>query len=92
MNDKKRKIIFFIVMIITFIGIYILNSKTHLAADDYAYHFTFSRMPNEQTKRITNPIQIFPSMVNHWKTWGGRVVAHFLLQFSLMIGVTFLTY
>ena len=89
MNYNKRKVIFFIVIIITFIGIFILNSKTHLVVDDYAYHFTFSRMPNEQTKRITNPIQIIPSMANHWKTWGGRVVVHSLLQFSFMIGIPF---
>lgn len=89
MNNNIKKIIFFLVIIFTFIGMYILNSKTHLAADDYAYHFTFSRMPNEQTKRITNPIQIFPSMANHWKTWGGRVVVHSLLQFCFMIGIPF---
>lgn len=28
-------------------------------------------------------------MVNHWKTWVGRIVIHFLLQFTFMIGIPF---
>lgn len=89
MSTKRKKIIFIIILTTIFFIMYNLNSKTALSLDDYPYHFTFSRMPNENTKRITNPIQIIPSMVTHWKTWGGRVVNHSLLQFTFMLGIKF---
>lgn len=88
MSNKKRKIYVLIIIIFVFNFIYILNDKTTLVLDDYSYHFTFSRVPNEHTKLITNPIEIFGSMANHWKTWGGRVSIHFLLQLVFMFKIS----
>ena len=89
MNNKRKKIIFFMIMISVFGFMYILNSKTMLVSDDFPYHFLFAREPNENTKFITNPLEIFGSMATHWKIWGGIVLVHFLLQFAFMIGTNF---
>lgn len=89
MKNKNQKIIFFLIVISVFGFMYILNSKTMLVSDDFPYHFVFQREPNNNTKLLTNPLQIFPSMTTHWKIWGGRVVIHALLQFTFMIGTNF---
>lgn len=87
---KKRKIIFILVIIFTFLLMFILNTNTLFVSDDYPYHYIFkSRTPNSNSLLITNPLQIFESMASHWNIWGGRVVVHFLLQFCFMIGSNF---
>lgn len=89
MKNKNKKIIFFLIVMSVFGFMYILNSKTMLVSDDFPYHFVFQREPDSNTKFLTNPLQIFPSMATHWKIWGGRVVIHALLQFTFMIGNNF---
>ena len=89
MNSKRKIIILVVILFSVFCFMYILNSKTMLVSDDFPYHFVFSREPNENTKFITNPIEIFGSMGTHWLTWGGRVSVHYLLQLSFMFGVDF---
>ncbi len=89
---KNKKILFYLVIICVFILIYIFNSKTLLAVDDFVYPFKFSRMPNSNTKLISNPIEIFSSMATHYKIWGGRVVSHFLLQLVFSIGINFFNF
>lgn len=86
---KNKKILFYLVIICAFVLIYIFNSKTFLAIDDFVYPFKFSRMPNSNTKLISNPLEIFSSMATHYKTWGGRVLSHFLLQLVFFIGIPF---
>ncbi len=88
MSNKKRKIYVLIIIIFVFNFIYILNNKTGMILDDFTYHFTFSRFPNKNTKLITNPIEIFGSMVTHWKVWGGRIATHSLLQLTFMFKIT----
>ena len=39
------------------------------------------------TRYLSNIIDIFISMINHWNLWGGRVVVHFLLQLSFLFGI-----
>lgn len=90
MNNKKKKTIMILILIIVFIGIYILNNKTLLVSDDYPYQFIFTgRYPNNNTQLISNPLQIFLSMKNHWLLWGGRVSVHYFLQFAFMLGIPF---
>ena len=89
MNNKRKRLIFIMIIISVFGFMYILNSKTMLVSDDFPYHFVFEREPNENTKLITNPLEIFGSMATHWKIWGGRVSVHALLQFTFMIGTNF---
>lgn len=87
MKAKYKKILLGLILITIFILIYILNNKTMLVSDDYAYHFLFAgRTPTNATKLISNPIDIFISMKNHWKLWGGRVSIHYLLQLAFMLG------
>ena len=90
MNLKKKKIILTFMFIIIFVFMYMLNSKTQLVSDDFVYQFVFQgRYPSDATRLISNPLDIFISMANHWIEWGGRVSVHFLLQFSFMLGITF---
>lgn len=90
MSEKKKKIILICLLVFIFIFIYILNSKTLLVSDDFPYQFLFTgRSPSNTTKLISNPIDIFISMKNHWFLWGGRVTVHYALQFAFMLGVNF---
>lgn len=90
MNNKNKKIIFISILGIVFFSMYILNSKTLLVSDDYPYQFIFTgRYPNSNTLRVTNPLQIFESMKNHWLLWGGRVTIHYFLQLAFMLGIPF---
>ncbi len=57
-----------------------LNALTMPCADDFVYMYSFST-----GERIQNFFDIFPSMVTHYKIMNGRVYAHFLVQFFLMI-------
>ena len=89
MNRKRKKLLFFMIMISVFGFMYILNSKTMLVSDDFPYHFIFQRHPDGNTKLITSPLEIFGSMATHWKIWGGRVSVHALLQLTFMFGTNF---
>lgn len=87
MKQKYKKILLILILITIFGLIYILNNKTMLVSDDYPYHFLFEgRTPNNNTRLISNPLEIVTSMKNHWKLWGGRVTVHYLLQLTFMLG------
>lgn len=84
-DSAAKKIIFTLILAITFIAVYILNQKTHLVSDDFRYTFLYENFwPKESTPRITDFTDIFHSMYNHYFMWGGRIVAHTMLQFILM--------
>lgn len=84
-DSAAKKIIFLLILAITFIAVYILNQKTHLVSDDFRYTFLYENFwPKESTPRITGFTDIFHSMYNHYFMWGGRIVAHTMLQFILM--------
>lgn len=90
MKKNYKKYIIFMTLIITFLLMLILNSKTLMVSDDYAYQFLFAgRTPSANTKPISNLFEIITSMINHWKLWGGRITPHFLLQLAFMIGINF---
>lgn len=72
-KNQKRLILFSI-----FAMMLILNFLTPLIADDYSYSF------GADGERITNIIDIVIRQVDHWLTWGGRNVAHFIANFFLM--------
>lgn len=80
-NSKYQKGIFFTILIVFFVGIYILNKNTPLLVDDYGYSFGRGEFANT---RISNLYQIGYSLYDHYFTWGGRVVVHFLAQVFLM--------
>lgn len=73
-------ITFTLIIIFSFICIYILNKRTPIIADDYSYSFIYST-----NKRITNIIDILQSQWIHYNKWGGRSVVHSLAQLFLLI-------
>lgn len=86
---KMWNILFFCLLLISiFIFMFILNYNTALVTDDFVYQFVFeNRLPTVNTRYLSNIIDIFISMINHWNLWGGRVVVHFLLQLSFLFGI-----
>ena len=79
--DSRQKKGFSLVVLLSFFFILGLNILTPLMADDFSY--TFSRATGHP---ITGIPDIFFSQVNHYFTWGGRSVVHFLAQFFLLLG------
>ena len=87
MRSKYKVLILILVLLSVFGFVLVLNYNTSMVSDDYIYHFVFeNRMPTSETRRLTNVFQLFPSMANHWRLWGGRVTVHFLLQFCFLMG------
>lgn len=72
-------------LFIIFFAILYLNYLTQLTSDDFRYSFFYDTLyPTNNAYRISSVFQIFPSMLNHYFEWGGRVISHFLVQFFLM--------
>ena len=90
MRSKYKILILILVLLSVFGFMFVLNYNTSMVSDDYIYQFVFeNRMPTSETRRLTNVFQLFPSMANHWRLWGGRVTVHFLLQFCFLMGKGF---
>ena len=90
MKKKLPYIILGLILLIIFCFIFVLNHNTEFVTDDYIYQFVFeNRFPTPTTRLLSNPLDIFVSMANHWRLWGGRVTVHFLLQFAFLLGRNF---
>ena len=63
-----------------FLLILLCNIMTLYLVDDYAYMYSFA-----DRTRIDNVLDIIPSMIAHARTMNGRLVAHGLVQLSLMM-------
>ena len=74
--DRNQNII---VLACIFIFMFVLNCLTPYIADDINYRDIWGT-----TKRIHNIWDILVSQYNHYFTWGGRSIAHFIAQFFLM--------
>ena len=72
---------------------YFRNYFMPLAYDDYVYAFVWNGTDffNEMStrSRIASLNDIFISQWSHYFTWGGRVIAHSILQFFVWIGKDF---
>ena len=75
-RNKRNIIIFFT---LCFIFIFILNALTPYGYDDYSYKNVIG-----ENRSLESFSDIISSQVNHWYTWGGRSVAHFIAQFFLL--------
>ncbi|MDE7331541.1 MAG: hypothetical protein K2O16_04775 [Lachnospiraceae bacterium] len=74
---------------IAFALILVLNFHTDYTADDFKYRFFFDTIGTPlETSHPMKAQEVFGSMVNHWKMWNGRVVAHGMLQLALIFGKT----
>lgn len=78
--DKEHRI-FWVVTLVIFCLILLLNCLTPLAADDFSYSFV-----HDTVERVGSVSDIFISQWNHYFNWGGRNVAHAIAQFFLWIG------
>ena len=89
-NSIIKVICFFLILLLTFGMMYVLNSNTHFTSDDFRYNFMYeSFMPTDGVQRISSFSDIFKSMYNHYFMWGGRITAHTLVQFFLMFDKQF---
>lgn len=79
-SEKKWKL--YICIFICFISILILNYLYPIFADDWVYTYVFNHNPPKKISSITDIIQ---SQYNHYLTWGGRTVTHFIAQLQLFI-------
>lgn len=79
-KPNRSKALFWAEIFSVFILMFCLNALTKPCADDFVYMYSFF-----SGERIESIFDIFPSMATHYKTMNGRVVAHFLVQFFLMI-------
>lgn len=80
MTKKHQLFCFSGIIAITAGILLILNYFTPMIVDDYNYSFSFST-----GQRITNPLQIIPSMLAHYNIQGGRLLVHALAQLFLML-------
>lgn len=71
----------FVIFGILFILLLLLNCLTPMVADDYQYCFIFNR-----TEKVGSLFDIIKSQFYHYFEWGGRTVAHLLVQFFLLLG------
>lgn len=81
-DGNISKPIFCLCILVCFISLLILNSLFPLFTDDWVYTFIFRSDP---PIRITSIKEIMDSQYNHYFTWGGRFVVHFIAQFLLML-------
>ena len=74
----------------------IMNLLTPIFGDDYAYSFIWDGSQNGnfqnnigKLERLESISDIFVSQWSHYFTWGGRTVAHCLVQFFCLTGKLF---
>ena len=76
---KWNKRIFKFLMFGIFVIMLVLNILTRYGTDDFAYMSSFY-----DGSKIENVLEIFPSMYSHAFSMNGRIVAHFIVQLSLL--------
>lgn len=80
LSDRFSKICLYVLIIVFFILILILNRLYPLFADDWLYSFVHGK-----DERVENITDIFVSQYNHYLTWGGRSIVHLIAQFLLLV-------
>ena len=86
-NDKKQSNVWLHIVVFLFfiILIFLLNHYTVFTSDDYRYHYIFdSYLPTDSSTRVKGIFDIITSMASHYKIWGGRIVAHSIVQWFLI--------
>lgn len=83
-GDKKEKIIWLVsaaLLVVTTIVLYVTHSETPFMMDDLWY----STLLYEDTP-ISSLRDIIDSQIWHYNNWGGRSIAHGILQLTLLAG------
>ncbi|MDR1809697.1 MAG: DUF6056 family protein [Prevotella sp.] len=83
-KDKPRMALFFLAIAFTFTAVYILNYMLPYWFDDFNYSFNWVT-----GKRVENFQDIIDTQYKHYFEWGGRIVAHTILQTLLWWGKTY---
>lgn len=78
LNSSRKLLWLFYIGLFAFM--LLCNVLTLKLSDDYAYLYSWA-----DDSRITNPLQIIPSMAAHTVRMNGRLVAHGVAQFWLML-------
>jgi len=81
LKKNRNFLLTIIIGIIIFLIIFVLNRMTPIIADDYSYLFYYDRMERVETLK-----QVIDYQINHYFTWGGRSVVHFIAQLMLISG------
>lgn len=82
--SQKIKLIFLLVFgFISFCFIFKLNMMTNLSADDFVYSFIWGT-----DNRVQSLSDVIYSQYRHYMEWGGRSVAHTIVQTILLLGKT----
>jgi len=82
-QSARTKIIFiFIICLISFLFMLKLNRMTPMWTDDYVYSFIY-----ETQDRISSLKDILYSQYRHYMMWGGRLVAHSIVQGLLTLSL-----
>lgn len=71
---------YYLFLALTVVAVCLINFYIPLFADDYGFFFIFN-----ESGRVTHLSDILVSQYNYHNSWGGRNVAHFMLQFLLML-------
>lgn len=85
---RNKTLFFGIIVFITFLAIYFLNFLQPLFNDDWIYSFFTGEnlLTKERSPRISSMSDVFHSQYAHYFAWGGRTVAHIILQTLLYLG------
>lgn len=81
LKSKYNGIIFCTILLVSFIYMVFLNTKTPLIADDFVYTFIFG-----SSTPVTSIGDIITSQTAYYLTWGGRVTAEVLTQTFMFLG------
>ncbi|MGJ7330316.1 DUF3329 domain-containing protein [Morganella morganii] len=85
---KKENIYSIVIMLSTFILVFLLNFLTMYTSDDYTYRYVYQPMPSDSMVKIDGFISIIESQINHYKIWNGRFVAHSIVQYFMQFDKT----
>lgn len=80
MKNKNKSISVIIIMLICGAIMLCFNRLTPLLVDDFAYCYSYA-----DGSRITPIRQIIPSMLAHYNSMNGRLIAHGMVQLMLML-------
>lgn len=81
---QMQKIMLCLVVILSFVLIYILNRFYPLFAEDWDYRFIWE-WEGTNPNKIHSLGDIIQSQYNHYMHWGGRSIVHAIDQFLLML-------
>jgi hypothetical protein len=86
-----KKLLFAFALLVTFAAVFAINMAQPLFTDDWEYSFLHrlydcSYKGTVSDEKIASISNIFESQYEHYFTWGGRSICHFIAQLLLFIG------